>query len=429
MLFFIEFLDGKIKLINVIKHLKNIDYIRVAKMLILNNLMLVYFSSFKNETPIEPLKIHLQMTQIIKTLVPLKRNLSVLEILQYTVLISLVLYFGKTLFIPLSFSLLISFILYPICKWLEKKGINKMVSILLAISTIFILLGAVTFLFFTQIASFLQEWQTFKVKFSESFVQLCGFLEAKYGINTDDLYELPKNMINGSGSQIFGFLMNMAYSMSMSAFFLIIIPVFSTLILYYREMLTNVLYKLFPSEKTASIHEILIETIHSYYNFVKGMLLVYLIVGILNSVGLAIIGIPHPIMFGFIASILTFIPYAGIIISSLLPIAVSWVTFDSMWYPVGVILVFAFVQLLEGNIIFPLAVGNRLKINPLVIIIVIIAGGILWGAAGMILFIPFISIIKLIADRSDSLKTLSLLLGSDSPVKKKRNWFLRKKVT
>ncbi|MHB1107848.1 MAG: AI-2E family transporter [Lutibacter sp.] len=429
MLFFIEFLDGKIKLINVIKHLKNIDYIRVAKMLILNNLMLVYFSSFKNETPIEPLKIYLQMTQIIKTLVPLKRNLSVLEILQYTVLISLVLYFGKTLFIPLSFSLLISFILYPICKWLEKKGINKMVSILLAISTIFILLGAVTFLFFTQIASFLQEWQTFKVKFSESFVQLCGFLEAKYGINTDDLYELPKNMINGSGSQIFGFLMNMAYSMSMSAFFLIIIPVFSTLILYYREMLTNVLYKLFPSEKTASIHEILIETIHSYYNFVKGMLLVYLIVGILNSVGLAIIGIPHPIMFGFIASILTFIPYAGIIISSLLPIAVSWVTFDSMWYPVGVILVFAFVQLLEGNIIFPLAVGNRLKINPLVIIIVIIAGGILWGAAGMILFIPFISIIKLIADRSDSLKTLSLLLGSDSPVKKKRNWFLRKKVT
>jgi predicted PurR-regulated permease PerM len=369
------------------------------------------------------------MVQIIKTLVPINRKFSVLEILQYTVLISLVLYFGKTLFIPLSFSMLISFILYPICKWLEKKGVNKMVSILLAISTIFIVSGAIIYLFFTQIATFLQEWQTFKVKFSESFVQLCGILEDQYGINTDSLSELPNNYINSSGSQIFSFLMNMAYSISMSAFFLIIIPVFSTLILYYREMLTNVLYKLFPSDKKASIHEILLETINSYYNFVKGMLLVYLIVGIFNSVGLAIIGIPHPFMFGFIASILTFIPYAGIIISSLLPIAVSWATFDSMWYPVGVILVFAFVQLLEGNIIFPLAVGNRLKINPLVIIIVIIAGGILWGAAGMILFIPFISIIKLIADRSDSLKTLSLLLGSDSPAKKKRNWLLRKKVT
>jgi predicted PurR-regulated permease PerM len=371
------------------------------------------------------------MAQIVKTLVPLPTNgkFSVLKILQYTVLISLVLYFGKTLFIPLSFSMLISFILYPICKWLENKGINKMVSILLAISTIFILLGAVIYLFFIQIAAFLQEWPTFKVKFLDSFLQFCGILEERYGIKTEDFLQLPKNLVSGSGTQIFEFLMNMIYSLSMSAFFLIIIPVFSTLILYYREMLTNVLYKIFPSDKKAAIHEILIETINSYYNFVKGMLLVYLIVGILNSVGLAILGIPHPFMFGFIASILTFIPYAGIIISSLLPIAVSWITFDSMWYPIGVILVFGFVQLLEGNVIFPLAVGNRLKINPLVIIIVIIAGGILWGAAGMILFIPFISIIKLIADRTESLKTLSLLLGGNPPANKKRNWFLRKKTT
>jgi len=255
------------------------------------------------------------------------------------------------------------------------------------------------------------------------------FLEERYGINTDKFSKLPENLLNGSGSQIFGFLMNTAYSISMSVFFLIIIPVFSALILYYREIFTSVLYKLFPADKKESIHEILIETIHSYYSFVKGMLLVYLIVGILNSIGLAIIGIPHPFMFGFIASILTFIPYAGIIISSLLPIAVSWVTYDSLLYPLGIILVFAFVQLLEANIIFPFAVGNRLKINPLIIIIMIVAGGILWGAAGMILFIPFISIVKLIADRTESLKTLSLLLGSENLPKKKRNWFFSKKST
>jgi predicted PurR-regulated permease PerM len=369
------------------------------------------------------------MVQIIKTLVPIppNRKFSVLEILLYVVLISFVLYFGKTLFIPLSFSLLVSFILYPICEWLEKKGINKIVSIFLAISTIFILLGAITLLLFMQVEGFLLEWHTFRVKFAESLVQLYAYFEERYGIKTNGLSELPKNLVSGSGTQIFGFLINTAYSISMSIFFLIIVPVFSTLILYYRHVLANVLYRLFPSDKKETIHEILVETIHSYYNFVKGMLLVYLIVGILNSIGLAIIGIPHPVAFGFIASILTFVPYVGIIISSLLPIAISWITYDSLWYPLGVIIVFTFVQILEGNIIFPLAVGNRLKINPLIIIIVIIAGGILWGAAGMILFIPFISIIKLIADRTDSLKTLSLLLGSDSTPKIKRNWFFRKK--
>lgn len=368
------------------------------------------------------------MAEIPKMLFPLKRKFSVLEILQYTVLISIVLYFGKTLFIPLSFSLLISFILYPVCKWLEKKGVNKMGSIFISITTIFILLGSVFYLLFSQIEGFLQEWHLFRAKFSETFLQLYVFIEERYGINKEDFLKIPRNLMDGSGSQIFGFMMQTAYSISMSAFFLIIIPVFSTLILYYRELLTNVLYKLFPADKKESVHEILIETINSYYNFVKGMLLVYLIVGILNSVGLAILGIPHPFMFGFIAAILTFIPYAGIIISSLLPIAISWVTYDSIWYPVGVILIFTFVQLLEANVIFPLAVGNRLKINPLIIIIMIIAGGIIWGAAGMILFIPFISIIKLIADRTESLKTLSILLGSNSPPKKKRNRFFSKKI-
>jgi len=353
------------------------------------------------------------MVQVIKTLVPIppKRKFSVLEILLFTVLISIILYFGQTLFIPLSFSMLISFVLYPFCKWMEKKGVHKFVSISLAISTLFLLFGAVTYLLFIQIEGFLKQWHAFRDKFAASLVQLNALLEDRYGIMNNTLSELPKKLLNNSDMFGFDSIINTAYSISMTFFFLIIIPVFASLILYYREMLTNALYKFFPPKNKKSIHEILLETITTYYNFVKGMLLVYLIVGVLNSIGLAIIGIPHPVAFGFIASILTFVPYIGIIISSLLPIAISWITYDSMWYPIGVILVFTVVQLLEANIIFPLVVGKRLKINPLAIIVVIIAGGILWGAAGLILFIPFISIIKLIADRTESLKALSLLLG------------------
>ena len=119
----------------------------------------------------------------------------------------------------------------------------------------------------------------------------------------------------------------------------------------------NVLYHIFPSEKKETIREILVETIQAYYNFIKGIVLVYLIVGILNSIGLAIIGISHPILFGFITSILTFISYIGIMISSLLPITISWITFNSIWYPLGIILIFSIVQLLEGYIIFPFDVA------------------------------------------------------------------------
>ena len=92
----------------------------------------------------------------------------------------------------------------------------------------------------------------------------------------------------------------------------------------------------------------------------------------------------------------------------------AWITYNSIWYPLGVVGIFMLVQYLEANLIFPLAVSSRLKINALVTIVVIIAGGIVWGVAGMILFIPFLGILKLVADRTPSLKTLALILGGDS---------------
>ena len=339
------------------------------------------------------------------------RRFSVLEILQFIVLLSLILYFGKTLFIPLSLSLLVGFILYPICKWMETKGINKGIAIVISILGVTLLAGAIIYLLFVQFSEFLEEWQSLRIKLSETINQLSVFISERFDISLEKQTEFINNALNNSGSQAFSIVRNTAYSLSESVFFLLMIPVFSTLILFHRQMLSNALYELFPKEKKNTIHEILVETINAYYNFIKGMLVVYLIVGLLNSIGLLLIGVPHPFLFGFIASILTFIPYVGIMISSLLPIAISWITYNSIWYPLAVIAVFSIVQLLEAYLIFPFAVGNRLKINTLVIIIAIIVGGILWGAAGMILFIPFVSVMKLIADRTPSLKTLSVLLG------------------
>ena len=361
------------------------------------------------------------MLESSKTPVPFQssKRFSVLEILQFTVLASLILYFGKTLFIPLSFSLLIGFILYPVCKWMETKGINKGIAIVICILGVTLLVGGIIYLLVAQFSEFLQEWQSLRLKLAETVNQFSIFISERFDISLEKQNDFINNTLNNSGSQAFSILRNTAYSLSESVFFLLMIPVFSTLILFHRQMLSNALYELFPPERKNTIHEILVETIHEYYNFIKGMLVVYLIVGLLNSVGLWIIGVPNPFLFGFIASILTFIPYVGIMISSLLPIAVSWITYNSIWYPLAVIAVFSIVQVLEAYIIFPFAVGSRLKINTLVMIIVVIVGGILWGAAGMILFIPFISIVKLIADRTPSLKTLSVLLG-DGEQKKTR---------
>jgi predicted PurR-regulated permease PerM len=342
---------------------------------------------------------------------PSDRTQRYLKALQLVVLAGIVLYVGRTLLVPLSFAVLISFVLYPIASWLEKKGIGRMTSILLSTSLLVGLAAGAVTLLVQQLGAFLKEWPVIQVKVAESLQELSHTLARDYGISSIKQQRFADEFLSRSSGDIIQVAKG---ALSASAFGLvlaILIPVFAVLMLYYRQVLTEVLFRLFPGERKENIKHILYLTITTYYNFIKGMIVVYLIVGVLNSIGLLLLGVPHAIFFGFVAAILTFIPYIGIMIGSLLPITMAWITYNSIWYALGVVGIFAFVQYLEANIIFPLAVSNRLNINALATLVAIIAGGILWGVAGMILFVPFLAITKLIADRNPKMKTWSIMLG------------------
>ncbi|KYG82461.1 hypothetical protein AWN68_14490 [Roseivirga echinicomitans] len=230
-----------------------------------------------------------------------------------------------------------------------------------------------------------------------------------------------KSILTYASNYLVPALPEIIYQSSISLVLIFLIPVYAALILFYRRVLVHFLYYMLPKSAHHYIETILPNVIVTYYNFIKGVGMVYLVVGILNSLGLWLIGIPNPIFFGFVASILTFIPYVGITIGALLPMAVSWLQFDSFLYPLGVIAIFSFVQILEANLIFPLAVSNRLKMNALVTLIVIIGGGIIWGASGMILFLPFAGILKLIADQVEDMKPISVLLGTNKDLEEEED--------
>jgi predicted PurR-regulated permease PerM len=83
----------------------------------------------------------------------------------------------------------------------------------------------------------------------------------------------------------------------------------------------------------------------------------------------------------------------------------------NIWYPLAVIAVFSFVQYLEANVIFPTVVGTQLHVSTLAMLVAIVAGGIIWGIAGMILFIPFIAILKIASDNIEEWKPINLLLS------------------
>jgi len=337
-----------------------------------------------------------------------------LVLLQYVLFTSVILYFGSSLFVPLSFAVLISCILYPICAWLERHKLSRMGAIIVSISILTILFGAIVYLLVNQLFSFFQEWPELKSKLNDAVLEVSAWLSSNFNIDREKQLQWIDKMINDSGANAMSIITRTLSASAVGAVYFILIPIYAVLILYYRHKWMEVLYRLFPAEGRERIREIVKLSIQSYYNFIKGMAVVYLIVGILNSTGLFLLGIPHAILFGFIASILTFIPYVGILVASLLPISMAWITYNSIWYPLGVVAIFAFVQYLEANLIFPLAVSSRLKINALVTIVSIFTGAIIWGVSGMILFIPFLGILKLVADRTPSLKTLSVVLGDEN---------------
>jgi predicted PurR-regulated permease PerM len=335
------------------------------------------------------------------------------------VLAGCILYIGRTLFIPLSIGLFVAFILYPVCQWLEKKGANQVLAITVSILLFVLFFSLVIWLLLHQVLGFADTWPLLREKLNTAFYDFGNYLDANWNISREAQHAWGKQVFENASSFIIGLIRIAIARSAVSLVMALLIPVYAFLLLLYRQRLLMFLTTVVPAAIKESMAPMLHSTIHTYFKFIKGMLLVYIIVGVLNSAGLLLLGIPNAILFGFMASILTFIPYIGIITASLLPITLAWITYDSIWYPVAIAGIFAFVQYLEANVIFPWAVGNRLNLNTLAVIVVVVAGGILWGAAGMILFIPFTAIVKLLAEKLPGGEAIVLLLGNEKlPVSK-----------
>ena len=136
---------------------------------------------------------------------------------------------------------------------------------------------------------------------------------------------------------------------------------------------------------------------------------------ILNSAGLLLIGVNYAILLGIFGAFLNIIPYIGGIIGVALPMIVALLTQSTT----GVLLVFivyAIIQFIDNHYIVPKLVASKVRINALVSIIVVLAGGALWGVPGMFLSIPLTAMLKVIFDHIDGLKPWGFLLGDTIPV-------------
>lgn len=315
----------------------------------------------------------------------------------------------KAFLIPFSYGVLIALIVYPICKKLENKKVPRMIAVLFSVFLVMFLLGGIIFSLILQIDIIGNELPQLVFSLNQFLEDIQKWISINLGLSVMEQSRLFIDMEKSITSNMDNIIKG-SFSIAADAIFnIIIIPIYSVLILLNRSILVDFVSSLLSEKYKNIFPHILSESIQMFFNYLKGMLWVYIIVGILNSIGLLILGVDYAILFGMLTAFMTIIPYFGIMVSSILPITMVWIETHNVLYPIGVMLVLSFVQYLEANIIFPYIVGKQLGVNTLISITSVFIGGVIWGIAGMVLFLPFAALLKIISGHIDVLKPINKL--------------------
>ncbi|MFZ9143595.1 MAG: AI-2E family transporter [Aquirufa sp.] len=319
-------------------------------------------------------------------------------------------YLLQDLLILLSFALVLALLLLPASKWMESKGLPRALAIFVAIVLTFALISSLLFVAGLQIMEFSSELPLFAKKTEKWVSSLQSFISSNFNISrrkqmlelSNELMALLKNS---------GVIISTTFSTALHVITaLILVPVFTFFFLFYRDFFEQFLQKVFPKTEGQVLTKVMEKTGSVVQGYLVGLLVVMLIVGVLNSIGFWWIGVEYPVFFGFLTGVLLLIPYIGIWMGALLPILLSLITLSPS-HALAVVAWVAAAQFIEANFITPLVVGSKVSMNPMVAMLALLCGELLWGIPGLILALPLTAVMKVIFDSIPSLEPYGFLLG------------------
>ncbi|HZE84016.1 MAG TPA: AI-2E family transporter [Puia sp.] len=334
------------------------------------------------------------------------------------VLISLIALFyiaiaGKEVLGPLLFALLFSVLLLPLANLLEQK--LKFPRSMASLTSVFILLLSIAALFYlvgSQISSLSKDWPLFKQQVSSSLQQVQHWISLTFHVDVEDQMNYVDNTashILSTGPSVIG---GAVLSVSSLLLFLAFTMIDTFFLLYYRRLLVRFLVAVFKEENSVTVYDIIAQVQTRIRQYILGLLLEMVIVSTASCLGLWIIGVKYSILLGLLAGLLNFVPYVGILIALLLSTLVTFATAGVaklLW----VVVTLLGIHLVDANVLLPMIVGSKVKINGLITILGVVIGGSAWGITGAFLALPVIAIIKIVFDRIEPLKPWGMLLGDE----------------
>ena len=316
----------------------------------------------------------------------------------------------QSILVPICFSCLFALLLLPLSERLERH-MPRTLATLLCLLFMIVFVAGLIWLLSSQLISFSEELKNISDKLTVFVNNAQQYLFRHFAIQPtkpDELISKNLTMLRETGTRFLGSTISITTG-ALSV--LTLIPIYIFCMLYYRDHFRRFIFQCISRDRRDTFMTTMDNIQKVVASYISGLMIVIVIVAILNTIGLLIMGMPYAFFFGAFASVLTIIPYVGILIGALLPAMFVLIQTGSMVNAIIVIGIFTFVQFLEGNFITPNITGSKVSINPFAAILALIIGGEIWGATGMILSIPIIAILKVIFDAYEPLKPLGFLLG------------------
>lgn len=311
------------------------------------------------------------------------------------------LYILRSVLMPFVAGILLAYLLDPMVDKLQKLKISRLwATLLVCLIAILIILPAIG-LFLSmlenQISLLLQATPKYLSLIMDKIRPILQSLTEKFpDLKGGNIEEIVRGNIGNSLKiigRIFRGLLSNGFALINLISLILITPVVTFYMLRDWDIFVKKFEDLLPQKSKKAIIETLSEINVIIAGFIRGQLSVCLILGLFYSIGLRLVGLELGLLVGFIAGIISFIPYVGSITGFVLGCILAFAQYGDITHVMYVIGVFLVGQFLEGNFLTPKLVGESVGLHPVWVMFALLAGGVLLGFLGLMLAVPLAAII------------------------------------
>ena len=316
----------------------------------------------------------------------------------------------RTVLVPFSVALLLSFLFQPLVVYFKKKKIPTyltLTAVLLSLALAVGLIGLVVYQSARSLTDSIDHYESRIEKVFDQAKRTVAPIAEPLGVEIEDLE--ASQVINvaffatvlssGLGS-FFSFLAN--------AFMVLLFMLF---ILAGSGEFAAKVKQAYPPEVAERVHHVTQNITRGVRRYLAAKTFVSGLTGVLIGLTLWILGVDFPIFWGFITFVLNFIPNIGSIAAVILAFLSATLQFSTLAMPLTALACMTAIQLIVGNWVDPWVMASNLDLSPLLIIVSLIFWGWLWGIAGAVLAVPLTATIKIIFENVSGLRPLAIIMG------------------